>query len=109
MKKQSTFTTNWQRVKTQVGTINSCLATFANIVDNDKELGNIYGKYLYGKSNKELNRLYYKDIKQFTKEGEIIQRVTTVKGCKTTYTYTKKCSVYDIYRFFHTLNKTKNI
>lgn len=105
MKKQNTFTTNWQKVKKQVGTINSCLATFANIVENDKELSNTFGKYIIGKSNKELNKVYYKDIATFAKVGEEVQRTTTVKGCATTYTYTKKCSVYDVYRYFHTLNK----
>lgn len=105
MKKQNLFATNWQKVKTQVGTVNSCIVTFANIVENDKDLKSIFGKYVTDKSNKELNKLYYKDITTFAKVGETIQRTTTIKGCATTYTYIKKCSVYDVYRYFHTLTK----
>lgn len=105
MKKQNAFANNWQKVKNQVGTVNSCIVTFANIVENDKDLTEVFGKYITGKSNKELNKLYYKDITAFAKVGEVIQRTTTIKGCETTYTYTKKCSVYDVYRYFHTLTK----
>lgn len=107
-KKQNVFQTNWATIKNEIGTINQCLAMFANIVNEtkNKQIIETFGKYFTDKSNKELNKLYYGKIKQFAKIGEKVHIKRNIKGCETVYEYTKKCSVYDIYRYFAQLAKS---
>ena len=101
--KKSNFVSYWENLKSQNGTINACLVDFRNrveIVDNDDFTA--FARTLFeGKSNKEINALYYQAIKTACKYGESYTR--TIKGA--TYTYTHKCSVWDIYKYFYNLYK----
>lgn len=103
--KKTNFVSYWENLKSQNGTINACLVDFRNrveIVGND-DFTAFVRPLFEGKSNKEINALYYNDIKAACKYGETYTR--TIKGAVCTYTH--KCSVFDVYKYFYSLYKAQ--
>ena len=95
----------WNNLKENKGTINKCLTDFRNSIEIAKEddftkyCKNIFAKY---ESNKALNKTYYDKIKETFKIGTI---VSYKKNEDTIVQYERKCSEYDIYRYFYQLYK----
>lgn len=110
MKKQNLFTQNWKPLSENNGTINKCLVDFKNtiLLANEKYGNNdfvIYCNTLFAdKSNKELNSLYYKEIKDAYKIGEEyeIKRKNTIIIAK------RKCTEFTIYKYCWSLFKKEN-
>jgi hypothetical protein len=106
-KNVNNFTKFWNNLKENKGTINKCLIDFRNSCLLAEE--NDFAKYclsLFGdKSNKVLNGEYYSEIKATYKIGAI---VSYKKNDDTTVQYERKCSEYDIYRYFYQLYKKAN-
>jgi hypothetical protein len=98
----------WNNLKENKGTINKCLIDFRNSVElsNDddftKYCKNVFAKY---ESNKALNKAYYDKIKEMFKIGSII---SYKKNDDTIVQYERKCSEYDIYKYFYNLHKKAN-
>ena len=94
----------WNNLKENKGTINKCLIDFKNSIEIAKEDDFVkYCKSIFAKyeSNKALNKAYYDKIKDTFKIGSIV----SYKKNDTTVQYERKCSEYDIYRFFYQLHK----
>lgn len=95
----------WNNLKENKGTINKCLTDFKNSIeiakDDDftKYCKNLFAKY---ESNKALNKAHYNKIKEIFNIGAI---VSYKKNNDTTIQYERKCSEYDIYRYFYQLYK----
>lgn len=95
----------WNNLKENKGTINKCLIDFKTSIEMAKEddfvkfCKNIFAKY---ESNKTLNKVYYNKIKETFKIGTII---SYKKNDDTIVQYERKCSEYDIYRYFFQLYK----
>lgn len=109
MKKQNDYLRFWKNISKDNGTINSCLVTFIAKVKEQKEKDE-FTKFVLAfigdKSNKEINKLCYDTIKEFTKYGQEYTRTTIDKnGCKTTTTHIYKCSEFKIYQYFYSLFK----
>jgi hypothetical protein len=107
VKNVSNFAKFWNNLKENKGTVNKCLIDFVNTCNMAK--GDNFTKFCNslfdGKTNKELNKKYYKDIATACKYGETI---TIKKNESTTIQYTKKCSEFDIYKYFYNLYKKAN-
>lgn len=105
VKNVNNFTKYWNNLKENKGSINKCIIDFRNSIeiakDDDfvKYCKNIFAKY---ESNKALNKAYYNKIKEAFKIGTII---SYKKNDNTTIQYERKCSEYDIYRYFYQLYK----
>lgn len=99
--KKTNFLSYWENLKSQNGTINACLVDFRARVEivGDDDFTAFVRPLFDGKSNKEINSLYYQGIKSACKYGE--QYTRTIKGA--VYTYTRKCSVWDVYKYFYSL------
>lgn len=110
MKKSNLFVQNWKSLSENNGTVNKCLVDFKNTISiaNEKYSKNdfiIYCNNLFaGKSNKELNNLYYKEIKDTYKIGEEYQ----IKRKDTIIIAKRKCSEFTIYKYFWSLFKKDN-
>jgi hypothetical protein len=105
VKSVSNYAKFWNNLKENKGTINKCLIDFRNSVELSQEdefvkyCKNIFAKY---ESNKALNKAYYDKIKATFNIGTI---VSYKKNESTTIQYVRKCSEYDIYRYFYQLHK----
>lgn len=105
VKSVNNFAKFWNNLKANKGTINKCLIDFRNSIelarDDDftKFCKGIFAKY---ESNKALNKAYYDKIKESFKIGTI---VSYKKNNDITIQYERKCSEYDIYRYFYQLYK----
>jgi hypothetical protein len=108
VKNVNNFTKFWNNLKENKGTINKCLIDFKNSVELSKDddfvkyCKNIFAKY---ESNKALNKAYYDKIKDTFKIGSI---VSYKKNDDTIVQYERKCSEYDIYKYFYNLHKKAN-
>ena len=104
--KKTNFVSYWENLKSQNGTINACLVDFINRVNmvQEDDFTKFCKSLFEGKSNKEINALCYSNIKTACKYGE--QYTRTIKGA--VYTYTHKCSVWDVYKHFYNLYKNSN-
>lgn len=104
-KNANNFTKYWNNLKENKGTINKCLLDFKNSIEEAKDddfvkfCKSIFAKY---ESNKALNKAYYDKIKDTFKIGSI---VSYKKNDNTTIQYERKCSEYDVYRYFYQLHK----
>lgn len=103
--KKTNFINYWENLKSQNGTINACLVDFRSRVENvaDDDFTRFCKSLFEGKSNKEINSICYNNIKTACKYGE--QYTRTIKGA--VYTYTHKCSVWDVYKYFYNLYKAQ--
>lgn len=103
MKKRSNFLNYWDNLKSVNGTVNACIVDFRTRVESapTDDFTTFCKGMFEGKSNKEVNAICYASIKTACKYGETYTR--TIKG--TVYTYTHKCSVWDVYKYFYTLFK----
>ena len=103
--KANNFLKEWNNLKENKGTINKCLVDFQNTINLSKETEfTKFCKQCFAKydSNKALNKEYYAKIKETFKIGTI---VSYKKNDDTTVQYERKCSEYDIYRYFYQLYK----
>ena len=95
----------WNNLKENKGTINKCLTDFRNSIEIAKDdnftkyCKDIFAKY---ENNKALNKSYYDKIKDTFKIGTTI---SYKKNDNTIVQYERKCSEYDIYRYFYQLYK----
>lgn len=105
VKNVSNYIKFWNNLKENKGTINKCIVDFKNSIEIAKDddfteyCKKVFAKY---ESNKALNKAYYNKIKDSFKIGTI---VSYKKNDDTTIQYERKCSEYDIYRFFYQLYK----
>lgn len=105
VKSVNNFTKFWNNLKENKGTINKCLIDFKNSIEIAKDddfvkfCKSIFTKY---ESNKALNKAYYDKIKETFKIGTI---VSYKKNDDIIVQYKRKCSEYDIYRYFYQLYK----
>lgn len=92
-----------EEIKSQMGTINSCLAQFRIYVQESETLSNMFPEFANVEiSNKTLNAKYYSHIKNAYKIGDTITRKRVdANGCTTEYSYTRKCSVWDVYSYLY--------
>lgn len=109
MKKQNDYLRFWKNYSEENGTINSCLVSFLSKVkeqQNKDEFNSFVVAFVGNRSNKEINKICYDAIKEFTKFGQKYTRTTTDKnGCKTEKEYTYKCSEFKIFQYFYSLFK----
>lgn len=108
-KKTNLFIQNWKSLSENNGTINKCLVDFKNTILLANETYNndfiTYCRNIFAdKSNKELNNLYYKEIKDTYKIGEEYQ----IKRKNTIIIAKRKCSEFTIYKYFWSLFKKEN-
>ena len=105
VKSVSNYVKFWNNLKENKGTINKCLIDFKNSIEVAKEddftkfCKDIFAKY---ESNKALNKAFYDKIKETFKIGTTI---SYKKNDDTIVQYDRKCSEYDIYRYFYQLHK----
>ena len=92
-----------EEIKTQIGTINSCIAQFRIYVQESETLSEIFPEFADTEvSNKQLNSKYYSAIKTAYNIGETITRKRTNSGgLVTEYSYIRKCSVWDVYSYLY--------
>lgn len=92
-----------EEIKSQMGTINSCIAQFRVYVQESKTLADMFPEFANSEtSNKALNAKYYSHIKEEYNIGSTITRKRTDKnGCVTEYSYIRKCSVWDVYSYLY--------
>lgn len=105
--KANKFISEWNRVKENKGTINKCLVDFRNSCLLSKESD--FTKFcisLFGdKTNKVLNGEYYSEIKNAYKIGET---VSYTKKDGAIIQYTRKCSEWDVFKYFYNLWEKAN-
>jgi hypothetical protein len=92
-----------QEIKSQFGTINSCMAQFRIYVQESETLQSMFPEFANGEvSNKTLNAKYYNRIKEAYNIGSTVTRKRTdANGSVTEYSYIRKCSVWDVYSYLY--------
>lgn len=106
--KKNIYQAGWDSLKGVKGTINFCIAQFAYMWDKlpaNDPIKARFAPHFENKGVKEINSKHYKAIKARFDIGGQITRTATVKGAKTTYTFTRRCSAHDIYNYFYNLTK----
>lgn len=92
-----------EEIKSQMGTINACIAQFRIYVQESETLSNMFSEFANTEiSNKQLNSKYYTAIKAaYNIGGTVTRKRTDANGCVTEYSYIRKCSVWDIYSYMY--------
>ena len=104
----------WREHKNNVGTINYCLSILFDSAKNDSvELAKIFTILVGSKfaefSNKQINDVLYKSIKQLNPDvGETIHVKRVIKGAETIVEERKKLSVFKCYQSLYKLAKKAN-
>lgn len=94
----------WKKeIKSQFGTINSCIAQFRIYVQESEKLSEMFSEFANTEiSNKTLNAKYYDRIKTtYNIGGTVSRKRTDANGCVTEYSYIRKCSVWDVYSYLY--------
>ena len=92
-----------EEIKSQMGTINACLAQFRLYVQESETLQELFPEFANTEvSNKALNAKYYSRIKDaYNIGGTVNRKRTDTNGCTTEYSYIRKCSVWDVYSYLY--------
>lgn len=92
-----------EEIKTQIGTINACIAQFRIYVQESETLQNMFPEFADSEvSNKMLNAKYYTRIKEaYNIGGTVTRKRVDSNGCTTEYSYTRKCSVWNVYSYLY--------
>lgn len=92
-----------EEIKSQFGTINACLAQFRIYVQESETLQSMFPEFANSElSNKALNSKYYSRIKEaYNIGGTVTRKRVDSNGCTTEYSYTRKCSVWDVYSYLY--------
>lgn len=108
VKKQSTFVKYWRNLSEQQGTINFCLRAFVDLCEvSEKSDFNTFVLNQVGKNFKDFNKYHYKGIKCVGKVGEVATITRKIKGGEQIIQYTRKCSLFVVYRYFWKLYKAQ--